>query len=235
MINPIFTHGLLRSSALLLGLGLATPSLASVPITVASYDTPNGDGQASGGTYNYWDLAYSGVGTTNVDGAPLSGGSGDLTNGIVAADFWYNVENGAGTGPYVGWYTVSTLNPTVAFTLLNYADPGAYFDVQQIDIHIDNSRVGGVFAPAAILVNGAPVAFTAPAPGTIGWISLTGFAGVTSLSPVNVQFIQDSGWVFVSEVQFSGTFVPEPASWAMLIAGFGLVGGTLRRQRMLEA
>jgi hypothetical protein len=25
--------------------------------------------------------------------------------------------------------------------------------------------------------------------------------------------------------------VPEPASWAMLIAGFGLVGGTLRRQR----
>lgn len=30
-------------------------------------------------------------------------------------------------------------------------------------------------------------------------------------------------------------FVPEPASWAMLIAGFGLVGGTLRRQRGADA
>ena len=32
-----------------------------------------------------------------------------------------------------------------------------------------------------------------------------------------------------------GSAVPEPASWAMLIAGFGLVGGTMRRQRGLPA
>ncbi|TFU00447.1 PEP-CTERM sorting domain-containing protein [Polymorphobacter arshaanensis] len=25
--------------------------------------------------------------------------------------------------------------------------------------------------------------------------------------------------------------VPEPASWAMMITGFGLIGGTLRRRR----
>lgn len=29
----------------------------------------------------------------------------------------------------------------------------------------------------------------------------------------------------------SGSVVPEPASWAMLIAGFGLVGATMRRRR----
>ena len=29
--------------------------------------------------------------------------------------------------------------------------------------------------------------------------------------------------------------VPEPASWAMLIAGFGLVGGAARRRRMVAA
>lgn len=33
-------------------------------------------------------------------------------------------------------------------------------------------------------------------------------------------------------VRATVTGVPEPASWAMLIAGFGLVGGALRRQRM---
>jgi hypothetical protein len=31
-----------------------------------------------------------------------------------------------------------------------------------------------------------------------------------------------------------GAVVPEPASWAMLIAGFGLVGATLRRRRMAK-
>lgn len=39
-----------------------------------------------------------------------------------------------------------------------------------------------------------------------------------------------------SGTQFAGTFtitaVPEPASWAMMIAGFGLLGATMRRRRV---
>ncbi len=35
----------------------------------------------------------------------------------------------------------------------------------------------------------------------------------------------------LSEVRFSA--VPEPATWAMMIAGFGLVGGALRRRRTI--
>ncbi len=43
----------------------------------------------------------------------------------------------------------------------------------------------------------------------------------------------------IDDVQITATFqqtpaVPEPGTWAMLIAGFGLVGGTLRRRRVLE-
>ena len=37
----------------------------------------------------------------------------------------------------------------------------------------------------------------------------------------------------LGEVQFNGTLanaVPEPASWAMIIGGFGLVGGAMRRR-----
>jgi hypothetical protein len=33
----------------------------------------------------------------------------------------------------------------------------------------------------------------------------------------------------------SGAVVPEPASWALMIAGFGLVGGLMRRQRQQRA
>lgn len=35
----------------------------------------------------------------------------------------------------------------------------------------------------------------------------------------------------LSEVRFAGSAVPEPATWAMMIAGFGLVGGALRAGR----
>ena len=43
-----------------------------------------------------------------------------------------------------------------------------------------------------------------------------------------------------SDVQFSGTGavtpgVPEPASWALMIAGFGLVGASMRRRRAAVA
>jgi hypothetical protein len=39
-----------------------------------------------------------------------------------------------------------------------------------------------------------------------------------------------NGTLVISEVPFVND-VPEPASWAMLIAGFGLVGATMRRRR----
>lgn len=48
--------------------------------------------------------------------------------------------------------------------------------------------------------------------------------------PVNEQ----QPWTGLSEVRFSGA-VPEAATWAMMIMGFGLVGSAMRRRRMLEA
>lgn len=41
----------------------------------------------------------------------------------------------------------------------------------------------------------------------------------------------DLGFVFTN-VSVIGTAVPEPASWAMMIAGFGLVGAAMRRRRV---
>lgn len=36
---------------------------------------------------------------------------------------------------------------------------------------------------------------------------------------------------FTAEVSAPGTSVPEPASWALMISGFGMAGGLLRRRR----
>jgi hypothetical protein len=45
-----------------------------------------------------------------------------------------------------------------------------------------------------------------------------------------VDGLAGTGTLVISEVPFVND-VPEPASWAMLIAGFGLVGATMRRRR----
>jgi hypothetical protein len=39
----------------------------------------------------------------------------------------------------------------------------------------------------------------------------------------------------LSEVRFAGSAVPEPAIWAMMIAGFGLAGGAIRARRGVAA
>ena len=46
--------------------------------------------------------------------------------------------------------------------------------------------------------------------------------------------IEFAGRAFEDEAAFTAA-VPEPASWAMLVAGFGVMGGTLRRRRAAVA
>ncbi len=210
-------------SALAIALMAVAGEARAAQLVVTSYDMPNGDGQAHGGSFNYWDKNYTGAGAKTTDGAPLTGGVGDLTDGVVASDFWFNVENAAGEGPYVGWYAPNTLNPKVVFNLSGTPT------VNEIRIHLDNSRAGGVFAPASILIDGVNTAFTAPANGSIGWVTFTGL-NLTG-STHSIQFEQDlRGWVFVSEVQFIGGGVPEPAAWAMMLAGFGMAGAAMRKR-----
>jgi hypothetical protein len=205
---------------------LAGPAVAS-GIPVASYDMNNGHGVAASGAFNYWDRFYTGAGATTVDDAPLSGGVGDLTDGIAASDFWFNVENSAGTGPYVGWREIVRSNPAVQFSF------SLVSTVEQIRVHIDESRVGGVFQPLAYLVNGTPWAFTPLDPGTIGWVTLTG-APVTG-NQLTLTFLNQNfdHWIFVSEVEFVGTHgdpIPEPASSALLLMGLGLLAAASRRR-----
>jgi hypothetical protein len=186
------------------------------------YDMPNG----STGSFVYHDRSYPSPNNA-INGAFLSGGSGDLTNGVVAPNFWFNVENGAGTGPYVGWLNSNT--PALQIQFLFNGAP----TIDRIRIHIDNSLSGGVAQPSSYRINGTPWAFTPLAAQSIGFVELTGPAVTGDALTLGMSYTGGFGWIFASEVEFYGTsgttVVPLPAAAWLLLAGLGVLGAAGRR------
>ena len=218
-------NGMLFIAATSLALALTPAAQASV-INVSSYNMLNGDGQAHGGSYNYWDKSYNGIGAVTTDHSTLTGGTGDLTDGVIATQNWFDVENGAGTGPYVGWLNY---NPTIDFlfaSLVNFTSVTFHFD--------DADGNGGVSQPLSVAVNGngtvvptnvgsAPFAFT---------IDLTGLTA----NQLTVDITRGNAWVFLSEVTFEGDIaaVPLPAGGILLLGALGGLAA-LRRGRKTKA
>jgi hypothetical protein len=70
---------------------------------------------------------------------------------------------------------------------------------------------------------------TAGATGT-STADLSHTAGITFILPAHVSFTSASG-VFLSQAPSDvASAVPEPATWAMMLIGFGAVGYSLRRK-----
>ena len=211
-----------RSLFALTALVACATAAQSAALTVSSYDMPNGDGQAHGGTYNYWDGTYTGSGDTTVDGSFLQGGTGALTNGVIATDPWYDVSNTAGVGEYVGWRS----SPTITF---HFANP---VTINSITLYADYSNSGGVTAPSAVVVDGTTfdnsnylLSFPGPQPITISGLDIVG-------SSVTMTLVDPTYWIFLTEIQFDGlvTTVPEAGNLAMMLAGLGLLGWASRRR-----
>lgn len=217
-----------KTALLLAGMVVASAAYAG-PVLPVAYDMPNGDGQAHGGSYNYWDRGYTGIGSTTTDGAFLSGGLGDLTDGVIANQNWYLTENNAGTGPYVGWLNV---NPTIKFRFVGSPS------ISSVTLYLDDSNgAGGVNPPASInlSVDGGPAlsyAVTDPASGAPFSVTLP--IGQTVNNYIDVTLNRSYPWTFMSEVQFNdgSSRVPDGGATAALMAGgMALLAWARRREQ----
>jgi len=191
------------------------------PLVVSSYDMVNG----YTGSYQYWDDSYSGSGSKTTDGAALSGGKGDLTDGVVAASNWFVTEAPAGPGPYVGWVNI---NPVIHF---HFGGPVA---INTISFSFDDANgYGGVSTPLSVVIGGTTYGIADPAGSAPFQFDVSGLS--LNVSDLDITINRGNAWVFVSEIAFDGVTgdgsVPEPGSLALL--GLGLAGLALlkRKQR----
>nr|WP_321467408.1 PEP-CTERM sorting domain-containing protein [uncultured Desulfobulbus sp.] len=188
----------------------STISMAA-PVSPTSYDMPNG----YTGSYEYWDESYNGAGNTTVSGAALSGGLGDLTDGVIATGNWYVVEQPQGPGPYVGW---SNIDPEIIFHFAG----NTVFD--SVTIYFDDANgAGGVSAPTGVTINGTYFSVNDPTGSDPFSVSFT--LGNLTTDTLSIVLARGNQWVFASEFTFAsaGTCpVPEPTT--VLLFGAGLSG-----------
>lgn len=106
-----------------------------------------------------------------------------------------------------------------------------------------NLGTAGAQPAVSVLVNGAQVGTTTTLPyysgANGGWQQINGTFNAGSatsitfalLNPVQTYIYNDMAIDDISVTGLAVAAVPEPATWAMTIGGFGLIGGAMRRRR----
>ncbi len=239
----------MRSALLIAALLATTPAMAvSNLITNGSFEAGN---SGTGG--------YTGWTKTNVPGnAPATIISYGNTLGYPFGAFGENVfaDNAASLSPdavgvkaayFPGDFSVNeTISQLVILAPGKYQVGFSYFLTQN-----GLNNVGNASFDARIF--GVPIASTAinaASPARV-WIPVTGVVEVLQGRAYDVAFTFNSNRAPSKDIVIdrvfafrtdgvptftappTSSFVPEPGTWAMLIAGFGLVGTTARRRRRI--
>lgn len=132
----------------------------------------------------------------------------------------------AGTAFTIGSLDVSAFTPLQAFS------PGAGFGAMDTASLPSDGRspivAGGAGGLGTLYVNGGPTSVS----------DTRAFQLLGAQNSFTIQMLQTTGGrggISFSVALPAASAVPEPATWALMIAGFGMVGGALRRRSVAPA
>jgi hypothetical protein len=182
-------------------------------VTPLSYVATPGEGQAQGGSVNYFD-----------------DGGRQLIDGVFGVDNW---QANLGNGPAQEWVGWRIANPVITF------DFGSTVRIDSMILGINRANGAGIRIALDGNANGQsfgiletaladnsrgnlPIVFAQPIVGSTLTLSLADALG-------------SSAWLFLDEIQFRGdpgtAVIPVPGALALLLPGLALLGAAARRRR----
>ena len=117
------------------------------------------------------------------------------------------------------------------------ATGGGLFSISKLDIGRSFYTLSDELVTlTGFISGGGTVTQIAPAGSTFSTETLTGFTNLTSftISQLTAPGQRGPGGFLALDninVSFGPSAIPEPAAWALMLAGFGLVGGAMRRRQ----
>lgn len=247
-------------STLAVGLVSATSGFAAT-LAPVSYDMPNGEEYTSYSGYEYFDETYNGNGDTTVSRATLTGGLGDLTDGVIGTATWKptnffttpaeRAALQASMRPYVGWFVQESKGAPYAIDITFHF--GRVVQVDQVNIHglmgnLDRSsnseptmpdyfRISTGSGSAQIDRSDVPLA-TRTYKETVqtGGLSGESFTLSMGFNYDPSDFYSGRDFIFVSEVEFIAPApVPLPAGGLLMLSGLGAIAAASRRRKRAGA
>ena len=195
-------------------------------VEVSGYDI-SGVWPVGTGGYSY---VYDGSVTMRPQGFYLySGGGGSLNDGVVPTS-------------NVGAMMIGTVSPKDKSITLHLSGQSVLSEINMFSESNTSGVYAGALTGATITINGVSVALTSSAWGSgcarylcNDTFSLAGtaLAGMTTDTVVLTKFRAAAGYFTMAEINVNGAIpaVPEPQTYAMMIAGIGLLGFIARRRK----
>lgn len=171
------------------------------------------------GYYSPVSIIGGSLSFTAPDFGPGFSGITDQTNGNL---FGFNITAGGDQ-----WFGFPSFLPSgiATFTFTNPTRAFGFY----------TTGVQTTFTAAIVvsLIDGSQSTFSLPlnVNGGVSYFGLVDTTAFTSVSIVNTsQTGQSDAWG-IDNISYNTSLVPEPATWGLMLMGFGLVGATMRRRK----
>jgi hypothetical protein len=220
----------MRIRNLTLAAVLATTTLFGAPVNATTFTDPLGDflGTFTGPQNGDLDVLSGSADFNAVDlllSSTMNGAIGTTTGSL----FVWGINRGAGTDRLITAGPPAVGAPDIlmdAVVALNADGTG-----RVVTFPTMGAPVTTVLDPSLISISGDTISGRIPR----SLLPTTGFA-FDDYTYINWSRSAFGSQAFIADLApdagpFTATFVPEPATWALLVAGFGLTGALLRRQR----
>ena len=220
----------MRIRSLTLAVALAATALAGTPLNATTFADPLGDFLATFTGPQNSDLdILSGSAVFNADHLLLSSTMNGAIGTTTGSLFVWGIDRGSGTDrlitsgpPAVGTPDI-LLDAVVAFN----ADGTG----RVVTFPTMGAPVTTVLDPSLITISGNTISGQIPK----SLLPTTGF-DFPDYSYIHWSRSVFGSQEFIADLapdssSFTANFVPEPATWGLLVAGFGLAGAMLRRRR----